>query len=207
MTISLLLTGFEPFGGEPVNPSQQLVERLGAEAPPHPALRVATAVLPVDIARVRPALEQALRGARPDVVLAFGQAAGRGTLCLETRAFNELDFRGVPDNGGHVAHGEALVDGAPECLLSDLPLERLAARLGAAGHAVTLSHDAGRHLCNALLFELLHRHAPLRAAFVHLPALPEQAARRERGEPGVPLETSLATVRALLAALPDELGG
>jgi pyroglutamyl-peptidase len=205
MRLSVLLTGFEPFGGDERNPSQDLVLALGRGQAPHPALSLACAVLPVDIGRVRGALAAAVARARPVVVLGFGQAAGRGGVELETRAFNVLDFRGEADNGGHRARGEPLHTGAPSCLHASLPLDALAARTRAAGHAIGLSHDAGRHLCNALLFELLYRHPRLQAAFVHVPALPEQVARRGLCEPSLSLDETLATVRALLAALPAVL--
>lgn len=196
MTTRLLLTGYEPFDDEPINPSEQLVATLAADPPDD--LELHAVVLPVD-ARVMPArLEQALRSARPHVVVSLGQAAGRPTVDLERTAFNALDFRGGADNGGLRARGEALHGGAPAALVSGLPLARWQRELADEGLPVGLSDDAGRHLCNALLYELLWRHVGVEAVFVHLPALPEQAARRGKGEPSLAPGETERCLRALL---------
>jgi pyroglutamyl-peptidase len=200
-----LLTGFEPFGGEPVNPSELIVTALAAEPAGVAGLQLATEILPVDRLRMPPALARAIARHRPHVVVSVGQATGRPRVDLETLAHNAIDFRGDRDNGGHAASGEALVPGGPERLPSTLPLARLLPALLAQGFPVALSSDAGRHLCNALLYTLLHGSAPVPAAFVHVPLLPEQAARRGKGEPSLPLDVSRACVAALLARLPEAL--
>jgi len=203
--LRVLLTGYEPFGGESVNPSERLVRALARGAPPDPRLRLAAVVLPVDRRAMPPALLRAVRRHRPDVVLGVGQGTGRFGVDLESVAHNRIDFRGERDNGGNAALGEPLVEGAPPRLASRLPLRELAAALRARGLPVRVSRDAGRHLCNALLFELLARHPRVPAAFVHVPLLPAQAARRGRGEPSLPESVSRACLLALLRSLPDQL--
>jgi len=203
--LRVLLTGFEPFGGEPVNPSERLVHALARGAPPDARVRLAAVVLPVDRRAMPPALARALRQHRPDVVLGVGQATGRTGVDLESVAHNRIDFRGERDNGGHAALGEPLLEGAPARLLSRLPLRDLAAELRAHGLPVRVSRDAGRHLCNALLFELLARHPRLPSAFVHVPLLPSQAAGRARGEPSLPESVSRACLLALLEELAQRL--
>ena len=200
-----LLTGFEPFGGEPVNPSALIVTALAASPPAVPGLTVSAEILPVDRVRLPSALARALARHRPDAVICVGQATGRARVDLETLAHNAIDFRGDRDNGGHAAAGEALVPGGPATLASTLALALELPRLLAEGLPVALSRDAGRHLCNALLYTLLHERAPVPSAFVHVPLLPEQAARRGKGEPSLPLDVSRACVAALLARLPEAL--
>jgi pyroglutamyl-peptidase len=204
--LRVLLTGFEPFGGERVNPSERLVRALARAAPPDPRLRLAAVVLPVDRRAMPPALGRALRERRPDVVIGVGQATGRAGVDLESVAHNRIDFRGERDNGGHAALGEPLLEGGPPRLVSRLPLRELAAALRARGLPVRVSRDAGRHLCNALLFELLARHPRLPSAFVHVPLLPSQAARRARGEPSLAEAVSRACLLALLRSLPEHVG-
>lgn len=199
--LRVLLTGYEPFGGEPENPSERLVRAL-ARARPAPGLQLRARVLPVDRRAMPAALRAALREVRPQLVLAVGQGTGRRRVELETVAHNRIDFRGERDNGGHTACREALAPDAPARLVSPLPLRALAARLARRGLPVGASRDAGRHLCNALLFELLLRHPRLPAAFVHVPLLPEQAARRARGEPSLPEQVSRRCLQELLAELP-----
>jgi len=201
--LRVLLTGFEPFGGEPVNPSQSLVTALARRAPPDRRLRLLAAVLPVDRRRMPEALARAVREHRPDVVLGVGQATGRARVDLESVARNRIDFRGERDNGGHVALDEPLAEGGPERLVSRLPLRALAGELRAQGLPVRLSRDAGSHLCNALLFELLRRYPRVPSAFVHVPLLPAQAARRGKGEPALPEAVSRTCLLALVRRLPD----
>lgn len=205
--LRVLVTGFEPFGGEPVNPSQQLVESLDAGPRLHPRLALVGRVLPVDRATIAAAVSAALDEGPFDAVVALGQATGRDAIDLETRAFNAIDFRGGRDNAGNEARGEPLTDAGPPELSSTLPLQELCAHLTGDGHPVRLSRDAGRHLCNALLYELLCHHGDTPAAFVHIPLLPEQAARRGLGEPSLDADVTRAGVEALLRRLPECLAG
>ncbi len=204
-TLRLLLTGFEPFGGEPLNPSWELVRELLA-GPTPAGLELHGACLPVDRTTFRPSLEQALARATPHAVLALGQATGRAQVHLETRAVNLLDYRGGTDNGGHRSEAEPLhVDGPPQ-LTSTLPFPALRDELAEAGHPVRLSDDAGRYLCNALLYELLFKHAQLPSGFVHLPLSPEQASRRQQGEPSLGQDVTAPCLRLLLDRLARRLG-
>ena len=195
----ILVTGYEPFGGEPVNPSEQLVRALAA-APPD-GLALATAVLPVDAAALPGALQATLTTARPHVVVALGQAAGRAQVDLERTARHAPNLASAAEPAGLPADNRCRHAGAPEHLRSNLPLHRLQRRLADAGLPVALSDDAGLYLCNALLYELHWRHPGLASVFVHLPALPSQAARRGRNEPSLTPDVTEACLRALLHEL------
>lgn len=197
----VLLTAFEPFGGETLNSSWELLRALAAEPSPHDDLVLCVECLPVHKDHYAEALAQAIERHRPEVVLALGQAGGRPTIQLERQAFNRLDYEGAVDNGGHRIAGQVLHPDAPETLAASLPLERLCAVLRAAGHPVDVSADAGRFLCNAVLYELRHVHSGLAAAFVHIPLLPEQAASRGRGEASLGPRVTLACLRDLLRQL------
>lgn len=203
----VLLTGFQPFGGERINPSQVLVLELAQGASPHPELELRAEILPVDRTAVAEALAAAIAQHRPDFVLSVGQATGRPRVDLESTAHNAIDFKGQRDNAGHEAHGEPWRPGAPPQRRVKLPLAALAAALVEQGLPVAVSRDAGRHLCNATLYTLLHRHAELPAFFVHVPLLPEQAEARGKGEPSLPLEVSRRCLRQLLALLPELRAG
>jgi pyroglutamyl-peptidase len=200
LALRVLLTGFEPFGGEPVNPSQMLVEELGSAAPPE-GVELHTAVLPVDIHSVRDALLRAVESAAPDVVLLVGQATARPAVCLEARAHNQVAYGDAVDNGGTRIDDEAVVPDGPPELHATLPLDELAAALAGEDLPVVVSHDAGRYLCNLVLYETLHRHPGLPAAFVHLPLLPSQAERRGLGEPSVSADVSRRCLQRLIARL------
>lgn len=202
---TLLVTGFEPFGGEPINPAELVAQALGAHPPAVGGMRVVTASLPVDVGRLREALDQALSAARPTALLMLGQAAGRATIDLETLAVNQLAYGEAVDNGGHrVADAPIDADG-PARLQSTLPFPDCARELARRGHPVSISRDAGRYLCNFVLYDVLRRYPRLPAGFVHLPLLPEQSQRRALGEPALEHERSLAAVRALVEALVPRL--
>lgn len=202
----LLLTGYEPFGGDPVNPSAQLVESIAALPPDPDSFTIRAVILPVARDAVRGALQDALYAWRPDAVIAVGQATGRDRVELELVARNRLDYKGEADNSGCVAAGEPLVPDGPEELAVSLDLESLCAEMVAQELPVRVSRDAGRHLCNALLYELLHRHASVPAFFVHVPLLPEQAEHRARNEPSLPASSSRACLAAIIRHLPVLLG-
>ena len=197
----VLVTGFEAFGGEPVNPSAELVDWLTDHAPSGLGVQLQTATLPVDRTRLGAALVAAL-ACKPDVVVALGQATGRTTIDLESTAHNGLDFRGQTDNGGHAATHERLEHDGPEQLTTSLALDSLSRELSAAGHPVGLSHDAGRHLCNAVYWDLLRHPDAVPAVFVHVPLRPDQATRRGRGEPSLPEDVTRRCLIDLLMHLP-----
>jgi len=201
VTLRVLLTGFEPFGGEAINPSWELARTLAESTSPHEHMALFAERLPVDRETYAEALALAIDRHHPDVVLALGQATGRGSIQLERLAYNDLDYKGMPDNGGHVVSGEKLHPNGPETLAASLPLQTMCGDLRAAGHPVEVSADAGRFLCNAVLFELRHVHSALPAAFVHLPLLPEQADRRGKGEPSLPAQVTQACLTDLIRQL------
>jgi pyroglutamyl-peptidase len=174
-----LVTGFEPFGGETVNPSAELLHRL----PPRLGmLELTTGLLPTSFGRARPVLDALLDAHGPDLVLAVGQAAGRGRLSLERVAINVMDAT-LPDNDGERPVDRPVVEDGPGGYFSTLPLKRAVAALAAAGLPAEISNSAGTYVCNQVFYAALHRAAQgrdrYRAGFLHVPLLPQQAARRD----------------------------
>jgi pyroglutamyl-peptidase len=195
----VLVTGFEPFGGGSVNPSQQLVEALAAEPPLE--VELATAVLPVVYARAADALRAAVHDAEPDAVVCFGQADGRPGISIERFAHN-LDSLEPADNDG-VTSGAAIDLDGPVAYRSTLPVEEIVAALRAEGVPAAESRDAGGFLCNHVfyvLMRMLERERPAAVGgFVHVPLLPEQALAQSA--PSMPLETLVRAARTLVALL------
>jgi pyroglutamyl-peptidase len=198
---SVLVTGFEPFGGEAVNPSMAAVRALAGNAPPGVTLH--TAILPVSFRRTGPALRAAVARCRPDIVIATGQAGGRPDISVERIAINITAF-GVADNDGTLVADAAVIEGGPAAYSATMPVTAVVAALHAAGVPAQVSHNAGTHLCNHVLYLLGHLAATecpgLCAGFLHLPFLPEQAARHA-GQPGMALATLLAALHATVEAL------
>lgn len=195
---TILLTGFEPFDGEVDNPSQRIVEAL--DGTHVGGYRIVGALLPVAFEATLPLLERLLERHRPALVLALGQAGGRCELSLERVAVNLVDAR-IPDNAGCQPVDVPVVADAPAAYFSTLPLKAIRAHLQASGVPAALSLSAGMYVCNQVFFALAHllatRYPGARSGFVHVPWLPEQAARRP-GQPSMALETMVAGVRAVL---------
>lgn len=192
----LLVTGFEPFGGEGVNPSAQVAlalagQRIGG-AP------VVAAVLPCVFGSAIDRLREALAAHRPQLVLALGQAGGRAAFSIERVAINVDDAR-IADNAGARPIDSAVVEAAPAAYFSTLPIKAMAAALRGAGWPAEVSQSAGTFVCNHVFFALMHtlRRRRVRAGFIHLPLLPEQAAQRA-GAPSLPLADQIAGVQLAL---------
>lgn len=202
--MKLLLTGFEPFGGSPINPSQMLVEALAEKTPG--GIELQTALLPVDRERGPAALLAAMDSGQPDAILSFGLAIGRAKISLERVAINLMDYR-IPDNAGNIVHDQPVVPGGPAAYFATLPLRALFNALQDSGIPVELSLSAGAYLCNQVFYTLLHTLAtqqkPTLAGFIHLPALPEQAAQAEK-----PLPTlDFTTIQKAAEVMIEQLAG
>jgi pyroglutamyl-peptidase len=172
----VLVTGFEPFPGAPVNPTEWLVEELRRDPPVLDGIAAFRAeVLPVDYAKVGPRLSEIGREFRPDIAIHFGLAAECSGFRLERVARNS--FAGArADNAGALPEARAICDG-PETLPSGLPLDAIHDALAAAGLPVEWSDDAGAYLCN-MVFTLSRAHAcegftPAMSGFVHVPPMGE----------------------------------
>ncbi|MEW5827729.1 MAG: pyroglutamyl-peptidase I [Chloroflexota bacterium] len=201
--MNLLLTGFEPFGGDAVNPSEQVARLLDGQT--LHGVTIHSEVLPVESARGPAALIQAIRRVQPDAVLCLGVAVGRAALSVERVAVNLLGYR-IPDNSGVRVSDRPILPDGPAAYFTTLPVRRICEAVQAAGVPVELSLSAGAFLCNQALYEMLHyltaNGLEIPAGFIHLPALPEQAAAKEGGKvPSMSLETIQRGVDAAIEVL------
>ncbi|HWQ14641.1 MAG TPA: pyroglutamyl-peptidase I [Roseiflexaceae bacterium] len=199
---TVLLTGFEPFGGGRVNPSAEAAQRIAAEGVE--GLRISALVLPVDAERALVLLAEALERLRPDACLMLGLADGVAALQVERVALNLCDFR-IPDNIGRQLVDEPVVPGGPAAYFATAPVRALQEAALGAGVPAELSLSAGAYLCNMALYAALHlcetRGLRTRCGFVHVPALPEQALAERRARPSMSLDLICAGVRAMLRVL------
>ena len=196
----VLLTGFDPFGGEAINPSWEAVRALDGERIGRH--RIVARQLPTEFARAPNVLAAAIDEVRPVLVLCVGQAGGRAQVSVERVALNLADAR-IADNAGAQPVDSALIANAPHAYFAALPVKRVVERLNAAGIPAEVSHHAGNFVCNAVLFALCHRiahHDPdLRGGFIHVPYLPEQA-RNHPNVPSMSLATMIEALRVSIAA-------
>ncbi len=197
--MNILLTGFDPFGGDTINPSWGVAQALDGER--IGAATVHARCLPTTFDGAPARLAQALAELAPGLVVALGQATGRAEISLERVAVNLIDAR-IPDNAGQRPLDQPVRADAPAGYFSTLPVKAMRDALRAAGHPAGLSLTAGAFVCNQVFFELQHRLAgtAARSGFIHLPALPEQAARTQPAPPSMPLAAQVAAIRLALAA-------
>ena len=171
-----LVTGFEPFGPDAVNPSREAVLRLPSRLGD---LTVETRIMPTVFGLAIAALEDAIVTTQPDIVLCTGLAGGRAELSLERVAINIDDAR-IPDNDGQQPIDRPIVAGGPAAYFTGLPVKRAVAALRQAGLPAIVSNTAGTFVCNHIFYGLMHlvasRRLPVRGGFLHVPYLPEQAA-------------------------------
>lgn len=199
MTPTVLLTGFDAFGGETLNPSWLVAQALSGEMVA--GAQVVAVQLPCVFGTALAVLQQALDQHRPQLVLALGQAAGRCELTPERVAINVDDAR-IADNIGAQPVDTAVVPGGPAAYFSSLPIKAMVAALRAGGVPASVSQTAGTFVCNHVFYGLmheLHSRPGARGGFMHLPLLPEQAAHL-RGQPSLALATQITGVRLALAA-------
>jgi pyroglutamyl-peptidase len=158
--------------------------------------------LPCVFGRAVEQLELALQQWQPQLVLALGLAGGRSEVSLERVAIN-LDDARIADNAGQQPIDSAVVSGAPAAYFSTLPLKAMVRDLRAAGLPGAVSNTAGTFVCNHVFYALMHRlasdpaWAQTRGGFIHLPYLPEQAARHP-GAPSIALATQVQALQVLM---------
>ncbi len=174
--MTVLVTGFEGYGGRSLNPSGELARSLdGAVVAGEP---VEARCLAVDLRTVGPAIRAAIEETAPTLVVCLGLWPGEPMLRLERVAINQADFE-IPDNRGLIAR-EPIVPDGPAAYAATLPLHAIRDRLLAAGIPCALSGSAGQFLCNAVLYHALAacsaRSPAPPCGFIHVPYLPQQVA-------------------------------
>ncbi|MCE4555861.1 pyroglutamyl-peptidase I [Roseateles cellulosilyticus] len=196
--MNILLTGFEPFGGEVINPSWEVARSLHGQI--IAGATVHARCLPTSFSGAPVALTDALAVVRPLLVVAMGQASGRSEVSFERVAVNLIDAR-IADNAGDRLQDVPVRPGAPDGYFTTLPVKAMRDALRAAGYPAGLSLSAGAFVCNQVFYELQHRLAgsTVRSGFIHLPALPEQAARTQPSVPSMGLAAQVDAVRLALA--------
>ncbi|HUP98164.1 MAG TPA: pyroglutamyl-peptidase I [Usitatibacter sp.] len=205
----VLVTGFDPFGGEKANPSWEICTRLPASIA---GLRVETCRVPCEFRRAIEAVTQAIERHRPVLVISLGQAGGRAQLSVERVAINIDDAR-LADNAGASPIDEPIAAGGPAAYFATIPVKAVTAAIRAAGVPAQLSNSAGTYVCNHLMYGVLHflaHRAPsplgegggegrVRAGFIHVPYA-EQQVLDKPGVASMAIETMAKAVEAAIAA-------
>jgi len=195
---TLLLSGFEPFGGEKTNPSLEAVKSLDGYIAGD--VRVVALELPVAWDKVMPLLRENIALHRPSFVIAVGQAGGRAKIAVERVGLNVCFGK---DNPEQVRAGEPVVLSEPDGYFASLPLQGIVSAMNAVSAPAYISNTAGTYLCNFTLYALEHirrfKSLPLQTGFVHIPYLPAQVVNKESEHlPSMSLETVVIGLRAAI---------
>ena len=197
--MKFLITGFDPFGGETVNPAWEAVKSLpdtlnGAE--------IVRIQVPTVFVRSGAVLEEAVRWEKPDVVLCVGQAGGRTALTVERIAVNLMNAP-IPDNDGHTPQDEPVIFGGPDGIFATVPVRAMTEAARKAGIPAELSYSAGTYVCNCLMYRALYlaKEFPgMRAGFVHAPFIPSQVVNKP-GRPSMALTDIIDGLKAMIFAI------
>lgn len=199
---TVLVTGFEPFGGDRVNPSALAAQALDGRQVA--GRRVAGAVLPCVFGKSLLALRREIRHREPELVICVGQAGGREGITVERVAIN-IEDANIPDNAGHQPLDRPVARTGPAAYWSTLPIKAIVAALREARLAAEISQSAGTFVCNHVFYGLMRalaRRRGVRGGFIHVPFLPEQALAAVTGSPAMRLEQ---IVRGLEIAIKTSL--
>ncbi len=193
MPETLLITGFDPFGGERINPAWEAARRVPERVGRFHVRALQVPTVFGEAARLTIAEAEEVQ---PAVILCIGQAGGRAAVTPEMIGIN-LRYAAIADNAGSRPQDVPCAAGGPDAYFSTLPVRKMAQAIQDRGISAAVSCTAGTFVCNDLLYCLLHRYhdTPVRCGFIHVPFLPEQA---KSGQASMPLDD---IVRALCAAI------
>jgi len=200
-----MLTAFEPFDGQSMNPSlEAALVMTGVEF--HGAI-ISVTELPVDRFRATEMAISVVGKQRPDIVIMIGEAGARFRIMPERVAINVDDFR-IPDNAGNQPRGEPIVEGGPVGYFSTLPVRAITDRLLKANIPAAISNSAGVYLCNRLFYSVMHfiatEELPIKAGFIHVPYMHEQALGKYPDVPSLSRETIVEAVRLAIEVTLDQ---
>jgi pyroglutamyl-peptidase len=195
----VLVTGFEPFGGDATNPSWEVCTRLPREIA---GLRVEVCRVPCEFRRAIEVVAAAIERHQPTLVVSLGLAAGRTHMGVERVAINVDDAR-IPDNAGVQPIDQPIAANGPPAHFATLPVKAMVAAMHERGVPAEVSNTAGTFVCNHLMYGVLHyiaaKGTPARAGFIHMPCSEEMALAR-RDAPTMSLATMVRGVEAAIAA-------
>lgn len=202
----ILLTGFGAYGNTPVNPAEGVARRLDGET--HGEARIISRIVPNSFFESIEFVRREMEQIRPRWVLMMGEYGGRATITVERLAQNLNDGTryGLADNAGRRLQDVMTVAGGPAALYTTAPVRAMVLAMRDAGIPAEISDAAGTFCCNHLHYGILHhimtQKLPVQAGWIHLPRVPEVAARPENlGQPSMSLETATRGVRAALGAM------
>ncbi len=192
--MKILVTGFKPFLGQALNPSEILSNELALLFD-----EVESQILPVQFGKSFELVRDSIKNNRPDYLIMIGQAGGRKNICFEKIGINWVQTE-VKDESGNSPLAGRLCNEAPLALMPIFPIESSFLHLKKLGFPVEISFSAGTYVCNELYFRVLKEFGDLKSVFIHVPFLPEQI-QVGKIEPSLSFDSELACLRAMIEFL------
>ena len=172
--MKILVSGFDPFGGEKINPAIEAVKLLSDEIKGNEVIKIE---IPTVIGKSVDKLKEKIKEVKPDVVISVGQAGGREDITVERVAINVDDCR-IKDNEGNQPIDEKIAEDGPDAYLLTLPIKAIVENIKSANIPASVSNTAGTFICNHVAYGMAHLRATeypnMRTGFIHIPFLPEQ---------------------------------
>ena len=198
--MKIIVTGFDPFGGETINPSIECVKAL----PEIEGVELIRLELPTVFKESAIRLNEVINDVKPDAVLSVGQAGGRAGITMERIAINVDDAR-IPDNISQQPIDEAIQLDGEAAYFTTLPIKRIVKAIREAGISAEVSNSAGTFVCNHIMYQSLFAATkadkPFKAGFMHIPFIPEQTTDK----PSLPLEESTKALQIAIETIRDYL--
>ena len=185
---TILVTGFQPFGGEKINPAWEAIRVLPDSIV---GSKVVKLQIPVVFGVGADVVSTAIDHINPDIVLCVGQAGGRAKITPEFVGINYRDAR-IPDNDGNQPHAQRIVEDGPDAYFATLPVRAMTEAMNKSGIPAALSYTAGTYVCNDVMYSMLHvlatKYPNARGAFMHVPFATEQATKQSVNTASLPIE-------------------
>lgn len=196
--MKIIVTGFDPFGGEKINPSIECVKAL----PEIEGVELIRLELPTVFKESAKRLNEVINDVKPDAVLSVGQAGGRPGITMERIAINVDDAR-IPDNISQQPIDETIQTEGEAAYFTTLPIKRIVKAIREAGISSEVSNSAGTFVCNHIMYQSLFAATkadkPFKAGFMHIPFIPEQTTDK----PSLPLEESTRALQIAIETIRD----
>ena len=204
--MKLLLTGFDPFGGERINPALEAVKQVADKVN---AVEIIKLEVPTVFGKSIALVKEEMERLRPDAVLCIGQAGGRFDVTPERVAINIDDAR-IPDNEGNQPLSLPIYADGETAYFSNLPIKAMVQAIRGVGLPASVSNTAGTFVCNHLMYGVLyhiHRSYPaMRGGFLHVPYIPEQVANQASAVPYMALADIVRALEAAIGAIDEHTG-
>lgn len=201
--MKLLLTAFDPFGGEPVNPALEAVKLVNSRIGD---VEIVKLEVPTVFGKSIETVVAAIDREKPDAVLCIGQAGGRYELTPERVAINVDDARIQDNEGNQPIDQPVFADGQP-AYFSTLPVKAMVKRIREAGIPSSLSNSAGTFVCNHLMYGVLYtldkKYPGVRGGFIHVPFIPEQVVKRPAPAPSLSMTDIARGIEAAISAIAE----